>query len=119
MLSATLLGRPRWTNITRALVNVSPQLSRGDGTRSPPSLLLPARKAMTSQRLSTLSLRSVMSMSFCSIRTGTLNVSLVMPGLPGLTSVGPGTASSRANRLLSEVSRGTSVLNSQPGNRLK
>ena len=66
-----------------------------------------------------LSLRTVMSRSLASIRTGTLNVSLVIPGLAGLTSVGDGTASSSMNRLVLEVSRGmceaTSVPFSPPG----
>lgn len=72
-----------------------------------------------SQRLSTLSLRSDSSMSFRSIFTGTLNACFLMPGLARLTSVGAGTASSSANLLLSEFSRGTSVLSIQPGNRRK
>ena len=59
------------------------------------------------------------SRSFASITTGMLYVFLVMPGLAGLTSVGDGTASSRANRVSSESSRGTLAPNSLPGNRAK
>ena len=80
---------------------------------------LPPRNASTSQTLFALSLRIVKSSSFASITTGTLNVFFVMPGLTGLTSVGDGTASSRANRAWSESSRGTLASNSLPGNRAK
>jgi hypothetical protein len=69
--------------------------------------------------LAVLSLRSVKSRSFASITTGTLNLSLVTPGLAGLTSVGDGTASSRTNRVSSERRRGTLAPNSLPGNLLK
>jgi hypothetical protein len=47
-----------------------------------------------------------------------LNVFFVTPGLVALTSVGDGTASSRANRDSSERRRGTRV-NRAPGNRVK
>ena len=85
----------------------------------PASMSLPPRNASTSQTLAVLSLRIVKSSSFASITTGTLNVFFVMPGLTGLTSVGDGTASSRANRVSSESSRGTLASNSLLGNRAK
>jgi len=58
-------------------------------------------------------------MSLRSMRTGTLNRSLVMPGLDGLTSVGEATASSSANRFVLDSSRGRFRLPSPAGSRLK
>src|SRR5215470_15068827 len=103
----------------RVLVMVSPVLSLGERTFWPASVLLPVRKASTSQRLAVLSLRSMNSTSFASIWTGTLNLSLVIVGLAGLTSVGDGWASSRTNRVGSDSSRGTFSANSLAGKRLK
>jgi hypothetical protein len=61
----------------------------------------------------------VISTSLCSIDTGTLNLCLTMPGLPGDTSVGLGTASSSTDRLWLLASRGMLPATSDPGSRLK
>ena len=87
------------------------------------SELLPFSQLTTSVMMVELSLRRVMSRSLLSICTGTLNVSLVTPGLAELTSVGPGTASSSANRLVFEASLGMFADTRDPvippGSRLK
>ena len=86
---------PIWVNMCRLDVNVSSPRSAGDATRRPRSESLPPSQASASERTGAWSLRSVSSMSLDSITTGTGYRSLVTPGLAGLTSVGPGSASSR------------------------
>ncbi len=113
------------TNWLRLDVMVArpPVNSDGDVCDWPLSVLLPFSQLTTSVMMVELSLRSVMSRSLLSIVTGTLNVSLVTPGLAELTSVGPGTASSSAKRLVLEDSLGmcpdTRVPVIPPGSRLK
>ena len=80
---------------------------------------LPLNQAATSVMFTRESLRRVNSTSLVSICTGTLYSLLVTPGLSGETSVGPGTASSSANRLVFEDSLGIALATRLFGSRLK
>ena len=116
-------GSPICTNMCRLEVKLSSPVQAGELTALPRSLPLPPSQASTSVRNAALSLRSVNSRSLCSIATSTLNRSLWMCGLAGLTSVGPGTASWSTYWLWSDSSRGmcpdTRLPCSPPGSRLK
>ncbi len=104
--TAKALGRPIWTNWCRLEVKLSKPSNDGDSTGQPRSSLLPASQASTSEMNFALSLRIVNSMSLDSSATGTLKGILTMPGLAGLTSVGPATASSSTYLPVSDSSRG-------------
>jgi hypothetical protein len=110
-----LAGSPSCTNSARLEVTVArPRNRGGEVIERPASELLPPSQASTSEMKEALSLRSVMRKSLLSILTGTLNRCLVIPGLTGDTSVGPGTASCSAYVLPSEASRGMCEATSDP-----
>ena len=93
--SAISRGSPICTNMCLEEVNFISPRQAGERTGCPRKRLLPPNQASASWRNPELSLRSVNSRSLCSMTTGTWKRSLLMPGLAGLTSVGPGIASSR------------------------
>jgi hypothetical protein len=109
LLSATFLGSPGPANIRREEVQVSSPENAGEAIFLLRIVPLPHSQLCTSSRLAFASLRSVMRRSLSSMRTGTWKRGLEMLGLLACTSVGPGTASSKADRLGSLSSRGTRV----------
>src|SRR5579885_2886737 len=96
--------------MVRMVVNVTRPLKAklGELTKKPPRLLLPWSQLATFCALLRESLRIGKSISFDSLHTLTLKVALTIPFV-GVTSVGAGTASSSAKRVLSESRRGMAL----------
>src|SRR5690242_11988059 len=88
----------------------------GEAMDRPASRLLPASQFATSTVLARMSLRMVNSITLDSSCTRTLKRSLVMLGLLGCTSVGPGTAGACTNLPLPSVSRGIAAVDRLVGN---
>src|SRR5579885_3759011 len=87
----------------------------GEATKKPPRLLLPWSQLATFCALDRESLRIVKRISFDSITTRTLKFALTIPFV-AVTSVGAGTASSSAKRVLSEARRGMALFTRLLGN---
>src|SRR5947209_7338185 len=95
-------GRPIWANSRREEVNLKSEREAGDATFCPFNVLLfPWSQAETAWRCVSESLRNVKRISLLSIVTGILYACLVIPGFRADTSVGLGTASSKARRVWS------------------
>src|SRR5258707_5418736 len=100
--------------MVRIDVYVNSPLKAGEVTAEPLRLLLPCSQLITFVTLLRLSLRNEKRTSLDSMTTGTLKVVLWMFGFADETSVGLGTASSRAKRLVFESRRGMLPLTRLP-----